>query len=50
MFLAREPVECLLQHADGSRERLWLGHSYSRPQLEWFHAGSALNATRPAPA
>jgi aconitate hydratase len=43
---AGKPVECLVRHADGSRERLWLDHSYSDAQLEWFRAGSALNAAR----
>ena len=43
---AARPVECRLRHADGSSERLWLGHSYSEAQLEWFRAGSALNAAR----
>jgi aconitate hydratase len=38
------PVECLVQHADGSRESLSLAHSYRASQLEWFRAGSALNA------
>ena len=39
-----EPVRCALLHADGTRETLWLVHSYSAAQLEWFRAGSALNA------
>jgi aconitate hydratase len=43
---AGTPVECVLSHADGSRERLWLSHSYTDAQLEWFRAGSALNALR----
>jgi aconitate hydratase len=43
---AGAPVECVLSHANGSREHLWLDHSYSDAQLEWFRAGSALNALR----
>lgn len=39
-----EPVECRVRHADDSRETIWLHHSYSATQLEWFRAGSALNA------
>jgi aconitate hydratase len=39
-------VECRLRHADGSTETLLLRHSYSMAQIEWFRAGSALNATR----
>ncbi|TKC92500.1 aconitate hydratase [Trinickia terrae] len=36
-------VECRLMHADGKEETLWLKHTYSAAQLEWFRAGSALN-------
>ncbi|MBV8753937.1 MAG: aconitate hydratase [Hyphomicrobiales bacterium] len=38
-----KPVECRVKHADGSEETLWLNHTFSAPQLEWFRAGSALN-------
>lgn len=41
-----EPVECRIDHSDGHTETLWLKHSYSANQLEWFHAGSALNLVR----
>ena len=37
------PVECLLNHADGSSESLQLQHSYSESQMDWFRLGSALN-------
>jgi aconitate hydratase A / 2-methylisocitrate dehydratase len=48
---AHRPVECWLVHADGSSERLSLRHSYSQTQIEWFRAGSALNAaSRAGPA
>ena len=40
---AGKPVECRIRHADGSTETLWLNHSYSTSQLEWFRKGSALN-------
>jgi aconitate hydratase len=43
-----EPVECRIAHADGSSETLWLNHTFSAQQLEWFRAGSALNAVRDA--
>ncbi len=39
-----KPVECLLEHSDGSCETLCLRHTYSKQQLDWFRAGSALNA------
>jgi aconitate hydratase len=45
---AGKPVGCRVQHADGTSEALWLDHSYSAAQLEWFRAGSALNAMAPA--
>jgi aconitate hydratase len=35
-------VECRVAHADGSTEALWLAHSYTSSQLDWFRAGSAL--------
>jgi len=41
-----KPVECLVEHADGSRETLSLSHSFSASQLEWFRAGGALNLVR----
>jgi aconitate hydratase len=37
-------VACSVRHTDGSRESLALAHSFSAGQLEWFRAGSALNA------
>ena len=41
-------VECRVEHADGTAETLALSHSFSASQLEWFRAGSALNALRRA--
>ena len=38
-----QPVECRIQHSDGSQETLQLNHSYGESQLEWFRKGSALN-------
>ncbi len=40
------PVECILSHANQSTETIWLNHSYSSSQLQWFYAGSALNVLR----
>ncbi len=37
------PVECQVHHADGTSESLWLRHSYTAAQVEWFKRGSALN-------
>lgn len=41
-----EPVEGVLAHTDGQTETIWFNHSYSRSQLAWFRAGSALNLVR----
>jgi aconitate hydratase len=38
-----QPVECRVKHADGTTETLWLNHTFSASQLEWFRQGSALN-------
>ncbi len=37
------PVQCIITHADGSKETVELLHSYNAAQVEWFKAGSALN-------
>jgi aconitate hydratase len=36
-------VQCRIAHADGAAETIWLSHSYSADQLQWFGAGGALN-------
>jgi aconitate hydratase len=38
-----QPVRCIINHADGSKETIELLHSYNAAQVEWFKAGSALN-------
>jgi aconitate hydratase len=38
-----KPLECRLAHSDGTSESLLLDHSFSKRQLAWFRAGSALN-------
>ena len=38
-----KPVECRVQHADGTSETLMLNHSYGDTQIDWFRLGSALN-------
>jgi aconitate hydratase len=43
-----KPVTCILHHNDGTEEFLFLQHSYSESQLEWFRSGSALNILRSA--
>ena len=43
-----KPVTCKVRHASGETETLLLNHSFSAAQIEWFRAGSALNAVRGA--
>src|SRR5712692_2821277 len=38
-----KPIQCIVQHADGTSETLRLRHSYGPSQFEWFKRGSALN-------
>ena len=38
-----KPVECIINHADGTSETLMLNHSYGESQIAWFRLGSALN-------
>ena len=35
-----------LLHADGTKDRFEAAHTYNEQQIEWFKAGSALNAMR----
>ena len=39
----RKPLECRIKHSDGTSESLSLDHSFSKRQIAWFRAGSALN-------
>jgi aconitate hydratase len=36
-------VICHLHHSSGTRKEINLNHSYTKSQIEWFKAGSALN-------
>jgi len=38
-----KPVECIVNHSDGTSETLYLNHTFSEPQLTWFRLGSSLN-------
>ena len=40
-----KPVKCIIHHQD-SKEEILLNHSYNKSQIEWFHAGAALNVLR----
>jgi aconitate hydratase len=37
------PVTMVLNHRDGTREEVVLGHTFTEEQIAWFRAGSALN-------
>lgn len=38
-----ELLACRVEHADGTEEAIMLRHTMNTQQIEWFHAGSALN-------
>jgi aconitate hydratase len=39
-------IELVLRHADGTQDKVELGHTYNQAQIEWVQAGSALNKIR----
>ena len=39
-------VEVVLNHADGTSDRIQASHTYNDQQLVWFRAGSALNSLK----
>ena len=45
-FSAGVPLELVLKHADGREESIFLNHTYSEGQIEWFKSGSALNLAK----
>jgi len=45
-FSPGEPVTLIIHHSDGSEHRCRLNHTYNQAQIEWFKAGSALNAMK----
>lgn len=38
-----KPIKCIINHENGTNEEIVLNHSYNKFQIQWFHAGSALN-------
>lgn len=42
-FAPGKPIKCILKHADGSKDEIYLNHTFNADQIEWFKAGSALN-------
>ncbi|MCU0472950.1 MAG: aconitate hydratase [Bacteroidales bacterium] len=45
-FLPGKQLTVVLNHSDGSKEKIVANHSYNNKQIEWFKAGSALNLIR----
>jgi aconitate hydratase len=41
-----EPVEMIIEHADGEKETTQVKHTLTEEQVGWFKAGSALNLIR----
>jgi aconitate hydratase len=42
-FAPGKPLTLEVLHADGSKDNIFLNHTYNASQIEWFEAGSALN-------
>ncbi len=45
-FQEGKNLTVLLHHADGTKDSFEVAHSYNTAQIEWVHAGSALNKIR----
>ena len=45
-FTAGKPLTLELAHEDGSKENIFVNHTYNDQQIEWFKAGGALNLIR----
>jgi aconitate hydratase len=45
-FAPGKQLTIVLDHADGSQEKFPVNHTYNEQQIEWVHAGSALNKIR----
>jgi aconitate hydratase len=45
-FTAGKPLTLELVHEDGSKENIFVNHTYNAQQIEWFKAGGALNLIR----
>jgi aconitate hydratase len=42
-FTPGEALKIVLNHANGSKDKILANHTYNEQQIEWFKAGSALN-------
>ena len=45
-FAPGQSLTLVLNHADGSSDRVIVNHTYNQQQIEWFKAGAALNIIR----
>ena len=45
-FAPGKPLTLVLNHRDGSSDRIQVNHSYNASQISWFNAGSALNVIK----
>ena len=45
-FAPGVPLTVVLKHADGTKDKFKVNHTYSAQQIEWVRAGSALNKIR----
>jgi aconitate hydratase len=45
-FTPGKPLTLVLNHSDGSSDRIQVNHSYNASQISWFKAGSALNVIK----
>ena len=42
-FSPNENLQLIINHIDGTKEKISLKHTFNKNQIEWFKAGSALN-------
>lgn len=47
-FAPSKPLTLVLNHQNGTKEEISVNHSYNQQQIDWFKAGSALNAIKKA--
>ncbi len=45
-FAPGEPLTVTLKHADGTKDKFKVNHTYNQAQIDWVKAGSALNKIR----
>jgi aconitate hydratase len=45
-FAPGQPLGVILNHSDGSQDKIVVNHTYNEGQIAWFKAGSALNIVK----